>query len=65
MTRQLTAIIEREGDAYIALWPGLDIARTGATVSEARASLKEELELFFETASTSEIQRRLDDEVVL
>ena len=65
MTRQLTAIIEHEDDEYVALCPQLDIARTGATVSEARASLKEELELFFETASTSEIQRRLRDEVVL
>ena len=64
MTRQLTAIIEREGDAYIALCPELDIASQGAAVAEARANLKEALELFFETASTSEIQRRLDDEVV-
>ncbi len=26
MTRQLTAIIEREGDGYVALCPELDIA---------------------------------------
>ena len=55
MTRQLTAIIEREDDEYVALCPQLDIASQGATVSEARANLKEALELFFETASTSEI----------
>ena len=55
---------EREGDAYVALCPQLDIASQGATVAEARANLEEALELFFETASTSEIQRRLDDEVV-
>ena len=65
MTRRSITIIKREGDACVAIWPGLDIARTGATVSEARASLNEELELFFETASTFEIQRRLRDEVVL
>ena len=64
MTRQLTAIFEREGDDYVALCPQLDIASQGATVAEARANLEEALELFFETASTSEIQRRLDDEVV-
>lgn len=64
MTRQLTAIIEREEDAYVALCPELDIASQGETVAEARANLKEALELFFETASASEIQRRLRDEVV-
>ena len=64
MTRQLTAIIEREGDGYVALCPELDIASQGETVAEARANLKEALELFFETASASEIQRRLRDEVV-
>ena len=58
MTRQLTVIIEREGDAYVALCPELDIASQGASVSEARGNLKEALELFFETASASEIQQR-------
>ena len=65
MTRQLTAIIEREDDEYVALCPGLDVASQGATVAEARANLKEAMGLFFETASTFEIQRRLRDEVVL
>ena len=36
MTRQWTAIIEREGDGYVALCPELDIASQGATVAEAR-----------------------------
>lgn len=63
MTRQLTAIIEREKDAYVALCPELDIASQGETVAEARANLKEALELFFETASTTEIQERLHSEV--
>ena len=58
MTRQLTAIIEREGDAYVALCPELDIASQGASVSEARGNLKEALELFFETASAIEIEHR-------
>ena len=46
MTRQLTAIIEREGDGYVALCPEVDIASQGGTVSEARGNLKEALELF-------------------
>ena len=63
MTRQLTAIIEREGTGYISLCPELDIASQGDTVDEARDNLKEALELFFETASASEVQHRLHDEV--
>ena len=63
MTRQLTAIIEREGDGYVALCPELDIASQGDTVSQARANLQEALELFFETAPADEVQRRLHDEV--
>ena len=63
MTRQLTAIIEREDDGYVALCPELDIASQGASVAEARANLKEALELFFETASAAEIQERLHSEV--
>ena len=59
MTRQLTAIIEREGDGYVALCPEVDIASQGATVSEARSNLKEALELFLETASATEIQQRM------
>ena len=63
MTRQLTAIIEREDNGYVALCPEVDVASQGATVNEARSNLKEALELFFETAPTSEIQQRLHDEV--
>ncbi|MCE2500539.1 MAG: type II toxin-antitoxin system HicB family antitoxin [Dehalococcoidia bacterium] len=63
MTRQLTAIIEREGDGYVALCPELDIASQGDTVSQARSNLQEALKLFFETASADEVQRRLHDEV--
>lgn len=63
MPRQLTAIIEREGDGYVALCPELDIASQGGTVSEARDNLKEALELFFETASPVEVEERLRSEV--
>ena len=63
MTKQLTAIIEREGDGYVSLCPELDIASQGETVAEARENLREALELFFETAPANEIQDRLHQEV--
>ena len=59
MNRQLTAIIEREGDGYVALCPEVDVASQGDTIEEARSNLKEALELFFETASENEIQSRI------
>ena len=59
MKRQLTAIIEREGDGYASLCPELDIASQGVSIEDARNNLKEALELFFETASPIEIQQRL------
>ena len=59
MTRHLTATIEREGGDYVALCPQLDIASQGATAAVARANLDEALDLFFETASATEIQDRL------
>ena len=65
MQRQLTAIIERESDGYVSLCPELDIASQGNTVQEARENLREALELFFETASTGEIQQRLHEEVYI
>ena len=61
--RQFMAIIEREGDSYVALCPELDIASQGSTVEKARRNLAEALELFFKTADASEIQRRLQSEV--
>ena len=63
MNRQLTAIIEREGDGYVSLCPEVDVASQGDTVDEARKNLHEALELFFETASLEEIKERLHDEV--
>jgi predicted RNase H-like HicB family nuclease len=62
-TRQLTAIIEREGDGYLALCPELDVASQGATVEQARDNLREAVELFFESADPSEVDRRLASEI--
>ncbi len=63
MTRQFTAIIERDDDAYVAHCPELDIASQGESVAAARANLTEAIELFLETASPSDINKRLRDEV--
>ncbi len=63
MNKQLTAIIEREGDGYVSLCPELDIASQGDTIEEARNNLREAIELFFEAASPNEIQTRLHEEV--
>ena len=63
MQKQLTAIIEREGDGYVSLCPELDIASQRNTIEEARENLREALELFFETASPEEIRQRLHEEV--
>jgi predicted RNase H-like HicB family nuclease len=61
--RQMTAIIEREGDTYVALCPELDIASQGDTVTEARSNLSQAVELFFETAPEDEVKQRLKTEV--
>lgn len=63
MIRQLTAIIEREGDGYVALCPEVDVASQGDSIEEARDNLKEALELFFDAASAEEIETRLHEEV--
>jgi predicted RNase H-like HicB family nuclease len=63
MKRQLAALIEREGSGYVSLCPELDIASQGTTVEEARDNLQEAVELFFATASQSEIETRLPEEM--
>ena len=64
-TKQLTAIISLEADGYVSLCPELDLASQGDTAEEARSNLIEALELFFETADPSEVERRLNNEVVV
>jgi predicted RNase H-like HicB family nuclease len=61
--RRLTAIIEREGDGFVALCPELDVASEGTSIEEARANLVEALTLFFETADPSEVAQRFNPEV--
>lgn len=61
----LTALMQREGNDWVALCPELDVASQGRTVEKAKANLREAVELFLETASKSEIRRRLRSETYL
>ncbi len=56
---QLTTLLESDGYGCVARCPELDIASQGKTIEEARANLREALELFFEVASKAEIERRI------
>jgi predicted RNase H-like HicB family nuclease len=58
MKQTLTAILTREDGGFVALCPEVDVASQGTTVEEAKANLKEAVELFFECASESEIKQR-------
>lgn len=63
MIKNLTALITRDDNLYVALCPELDIASQGTTVEESRANLKEAIELFFETADPSEVKNRYQQDV--
>lgn len=58
MTETLTALIEREGNLYVATCPQFDVVTQGRTVEEARDNLKEAVELFLECASPAEKAER-------
>lgn len=60
---EFTAVIEKEENMYVSLCPELDIASQGETLEEAKSNLIEAIELFFETASESEISKRLHNEL--
>jgi predicted RNase H-like HicB family nuclease len=63
MQKRLTAIIEREGNGYVALGPELDIASQGDSVEQARRNLTEAVQLFLDAADRPEIEARLGGEV--
>jgi predicted RNase H-like HicB family nuclease len=55
--------MEREGGGEVGLCPELDLASPGDTIESARSNLREAVELFFETADPTEIERRRHTEV--
>ena len=63
MRRVLTAAIHREEDMFVALCPELDVVSQGTTIEEAKANLREAVELFLEAASPQEIRGRLHDDL--
>ena len=60
---QLTAVLEREDDGYVAFCPELDVASQGDTVAAATANYKEAVELFLEAAPAEELERRYHPQV--
>ena len=56
--RTFTILIQKEDVGFVALCPELDIASQGDSLPQARENLKEVVELFFETADSSEVGRR-------
>jgi predicted RNase H-like HicB family nuclease len=55
----LTSLIEKDGAWFVSRCPELDIASQGKTRTEAHAMLAEAVTLWLETASATEIKRRL------
>ncbi len=62
-TQQPIAIIDREGDGFVALCPELDVASQGENIEAARRNLQEAVELFLETADRSETRGRLRGDI--
>jgi predicted RNase H-like HicB family nuclease len=60
---QLTAIIEREGDLFIAHCLEFDIASRGSSRVTALANLKETVASFVANAKDAELLRRLTRDV--
>ena len=60
MIKTITATIWRENDGYVSLCSELDVSQ-GETIEEARANLREAVELFFETAHPNEIDERFQE----
>ncbi len=55
MNYKLSAIIEHEGDWYVATCPELNVTSQGHSVEEAKQNLHEAVQLFLETADPKEI----------
>jgi predicted RNase H-like HicB family nuclease len=59
----LTAVIEEEGDEFVALCPELDVASQGSSVEEATDNLREAVDLFLACADPEEVASRLKTRV--
>ena len=63
--RTFTAIIEKEDEGYVATCTELDIASQGDSVEDAKNNLQEAIELFFEYASSEEVECRLKGDIFI
>jgi predicted RNase H-like HicB family nuclease len=57
---KLTAVIEKEGNWYVATCPELGVASQGRSFEEAEEMVQEAVELLLEEADEAEIRRRLN-----
>jgi predicted RNase H-like HicB family nuclease len=63
MSKHLTAIIQAEPPGFVALCPELDVASQGDSIEQSLANLREAVELFYESASPTEISAREGGEI--
>lgn len=63
-TLHLTAVIRSEDDQYVSLCPELGVASCGDTPEEARAMLKEALEIYLAHTPREEYDHLFDGESV-
>jgi len=64
-TKTFTAWVHKEDGGWVALCPELDVASQGQTIEEAKANLREAVELFLECADETEISQRLHGETYM
>ena len=57
---RLTAVIEKEGNWFVATCPELGVASQGRSLEEAEAMIQEAVELLLDEADEDEISRRLN-----
>ena len=57
---RLSAVIEREGEWFVAQCPELGVASQGRTLGEAEAMIPDAVQLLLEHADEEEIKRRLN-----
>ena len=54
MTREFSAVVQREGDVFVAQCLDVDVASQGASEQEALANLQEALELYVQSLQATD-----------
>lgn len=63
VSRAIEVVIYREADQWVAQALNVDVSSFGATPADARAAIKEALELYFEADPDAEISQVTDARV--